>query len=707
MKKVKILSMVLAVCLMATCFGTAAVVAETPDVITYEDLVSLGTCTAGDIAGTIANLTDGQLYYVEMGGAGKYAILDLGQEYNLSKIVIHNRQEDEYRTPQFYNYLTVEISSDKSAWTPIDLSSATKNELKMTCATPGNARYIKVTVNNIAWLVLSEIEAYALKEKSLVGNIALGASVISTDTYEGSKASLVNLTDGSSTSGVAEIWGTANAYMQVDLGTELPITYLRLSTHESHLSNFDVQLSKTADFSNPVTWASYTEASPAPNGDAFIPSLNSGETYRYIRIQLTNGKSGMGILELEAYAKGFPSITELSNIALGKTVVHGGTGAATPESLTNGVLNDFAESWGSAGNYMQVDLGDYYKIDYVNVIPANEYHNDRFSIQLSDNSAFVNAVTIAEYSTESKALERNVNVAENKNKDARYRYVRLQYTGDRNDLAISELEVYPVVEAQTTGHANLAYGQKVLATSFTNPANLTDGNFETFSEGTGGGKNAVVVLDKPYQLSNVVVVPRIAITSDGYKPQDSERSDFKVEIATDAAFTDKIEYVQTGKIEDCKSLSIPVNDNKAYRYIRISQTDATYTLLTEVMAYGKDSIPAKVGGTGFTVANGMIADIEIAHDASFATNSELLVAVYDSDNRMTGVKHIDALQSKLDWTGNVSRIAVPEGLSFTAGGKVKVFCWAKDIQAQTSVEAADAKDIRVLRPICSADFLAQ
>lgn len=356
---------------------------------------------------------------------------------------------------------------------------------------------------------------------------------------------------------------------------------------------------------------------------------------------------------------------------------------------------------------MQVDLGDYYKIDYVNVIPANDSHNDRFSIQLSDNSAFVNAATIAEYSTGSKALEGNVNVAENTNKNARYRYVRLQYTGDRTGLAISELEVYPVVEAQTTDKANLAYGQKVLAVSFSNPANLTDGNFATFSEGTGGGKNAVVVLDKPYKLSSVVVVPRIAITSDGYKPQESERSDFKVEIVTDAAFTDKIEYVQTGKIEDCKSLSIPVTDNKEYRYIRISQTDATYTLLTEVMAYGKDSIPAKVGGTGFTVANGMIADVEIAHDASFATNSELLVAVYDSDNRMTGVKHIDALQSKLDWTGNVSRIAVPEGLSFTAGGKVKVFCWAKDIQAQTSVEAADAKDIRVLRPICSADFLEQ
>lgn len=76
---------------MATCFGTAAFAAETPEVITYEDLVSLGTCTEGDIAGPLANLTDGQLYYVEMGATGRYAILDLGQEYDLSKIVIHNR----------------------------------------------------------------------------------------------------------------------------------------------------------------------------------------------------------------------------------------------------------------------------------------------------------------------------------------------------------------------------------------------------------------------------------------------------------------------------------------------------------------------------------------------------------------------------------------------------------------------------------------
>lgn len=190
----------------------------------------------------------------------------------------------------------------------------------MTCATPGNARYIKVTVaNGIAWLAIAEIEAYALKEKSLAGNIALGASVISTDIYDGSKASLAYLTDGTS-SGAAEIWGTENAYMQVDLGTEVSITYLRLMTYPEpvHLSNFDVQLSKTADFSNPVTWASYTEGSPAHSGDVFIPSFNPEETYRYIRIQLTNNKSGMAILELEAYAKGFPSATELSNIALGK-----------------------------------------------------------------------------------------------------------------------------------------------------------------------------------------------------------------------------------------------------------------------------------------------------------------------------------------------------------------------------------------------------
>ena len=77
---------------MATCFGTAAFAAETPEVITYEDLVSLGTCTEGPVFNNnYAGLTDGYLYPVDMGASGTFATLDLGQEYNLSKIVIHNR----------------------------------------------------------------------------------------------------------------------------------------------------------------------------------------------------------------------------------------------------------------------------------------------------------------------------------------------------------------------------------------------------------------------------------------------------------------------------------------------------------------------------------------------------------------------------------------------------------------------------------------
>ena len=440
MKKGKILALILAACLLP-CFAVGAQAAER-----YEEIVSMGSCQAGsDLAGNYAGVTDGGLGYVELGGSGKFALLDLGEVKTLSKLVVHNRQ-DEYRDMEFYNHLKVEVSADNSDWTELPAASAAeKDDLHIVYPTPGTVRYIKATVHDVAWLVISEIEAWAEANLPEDGNVARHKPV---KRVNSNAENYANLTDGNTTT-YAEMWPHTNGYLQIDLLGCYKLEFLNLIgfNAEANLKNYKVEMSNDENFGsgNVVLLKEFGEGENAAKaGYNLIESPDKENGYRYIRISLINGQASTAIVELEAFACRERAVSE-KNLAFGKTAVttsDGGTG--TTEKLTDGNLATFWEQYSWNPAHAQIDLGGWYDLGLVVIVPrlTSDQPSERANIAVwgSEEENFNQHDVLAEVSAE--GLPYGENLVINLPQRTNYRYIRVVQSQQGQYTLLEEIMAY-------------------------------------------------------------------------------------------------------------------------------------------------------------------------------------------------------------------------------------------------------------------------
>jgi uncharacterized protein YjdB len=232
-------------------------------------------------------------------GYSQWALLDLGDQYDLSEVRLYPYQSRAYQ-------YTVEVSADGSSYTTVvDRSSNTQNGSVLTDTISATGRYVRLTVTGASgygggWVSINELEVEGeLANGPEPTNVALNQSVI----YSKIDVPNDNLVDGSTAD--ADRWSAQDfpQWALIDLGAQYDLSQFDLYPYQDRDYQYTIQVSTDGiNYTTVVDRSSNTEG-----GNVLSDTVSA--TGRYVRLTVTDGDDYTGIWvsinELEVF--GVPS----------------------------------------------------------------------------------------------------------------------------------------------------------------------------------------------------------------------------------------------------------------------------------------------------------------------------------------------------------------------------------------------------------------
>ena len=257
--------------------------------------VALGkTATASNVSGTYvaANAVDGSgsSRWSSDGSGNNSAWLqvDLGQSYNLSKVVLN------WESANATAY-KIQLSTNGSSWTDA-FSTTTATGGVETRTITGSARYVRmqgVTPRTQWGYSLYEFEVYGTSSQT-ASNVALGKTA-SASNVSGTYVA-ANAIDGSGSSRwSSDGSGNNSAWLQVDLGQSYTLSKVVLNWEAAYATGYKIQLS-----ANGSSWTDAFSTTTAAGG---VETRTFTGTARYVRMQGVTPKTtwGYSLYEFEVY----------------------------------------------------------------------------------------------------------------------------------------------------------------------------------------------------------------------------------------------------------------------------------------------------------------------------------------------------------------------------------------------------------------------
>ena len=460
-KRRHIPALLLACSMMCTLFPSAAIAEENGtqrNTVSEEQEISVRSAvqssTDGDYAA--ANAADGseETISATQDEANAWWRADLGQSVPVGTICLNETGGNEdYQVKVLDENLNV-------VWEQRQLSSAEGELTVETAGFPG--RYVEIRLNGTGSLRLSEVAVYEAE------NLALHKEADQSSIYEGHDASYAvdGNTDGNFAAGTTTHTNEdQNAWWQVDLGSEQPISYIQVFNRTDgavpmqRLSDYTVSV---LDEDQNTVWSMVQADYPDPS----VIHIAGGAVGRYVKIQL-NGKNYLSLSEVQVYKN--PYVRYEGSQTLEATNTDSGS---DKNALTDGDVRTWWQTgvMENASAEITLDLGTVTGLQELRITPQQYQgqdieHNDRperFDLWVSsDGENYVKAledesVPYADYndnSTKSIALH-----------GVQARYLKLDIlnpTGSHTEngqtyerISIAELDVVPMGTSLPTGTVN-------------------------------------------------------------------------------------------------------------------------------------------------------------------------------------------------------------------------------------------------------------
>jgi hypothetical protein len=228
-------------------------------------------------------------------GYSQWALLDLGDQYDLSEVRLYPYQS------RAYQYI-VEVSADGSSYTTVaDRSSNTQNGSVLTDTISATGRYVRLTVTGASgygggWVSINELEVDGeLAAGPEPTNVALNQSV----TFSNVDVPNDKLVDGSTAD--TDRWSAQNfpQWALIDLGAQYDLSQIDLYPYQDRDYQYTVEVSTDgSSYTTVVDRSSNTEG-----GNVLSDTVST--TARYVRLTVTDGDDYSGfwvsINELEVY----------------------------------------------------------------------------------------------------------------------------------------------------------------------------------------------------------------------------------------------------------------------------------------------------------------------------------------------------------------------------------------------------------------------
>ncbi|WP_371635026.1 discoidin domain-containing protein [Streptomyces zaomyceticus] len=335
--------------------------------------------------------------------------VDLGASQSLNWVNLRPRNDGASTGMGFPVDFTVQLSGDGTTWgTPV--VSQTGYPRPGDAGQPfwfqaQSARYIKVTGTKLSQdnfgryqMQLAALEASGGRYlMSSAVNLAKGAPVTSTSSYEADGFSRSNIVDGKRDSTAASQGFSSNdntganhtESVTVDLGTRQSVNwvslYPRTGTPESTGYSFPVDFTIEVSENN-TTWTKVAQRTGYPRpGNAVQPFPFNNRNARYIRVNATKlavpGDYRLQLAEFEVYGqKAFNSAQP--NLALGAAVTASSSYVDATWSPGGLVDNNTATGWSSSSDtgathteHVTADLGTLQSLNWITLRPRTDGGN--------------------------------------------------------------------------------------------------------------------------------------------------------------------------------------------------------------------------------------------------------------------------------------------------------------------------------------------
>lgn len=510
------------------------------------------------------------------GSAGNYVTVDLGGYYDISSICVYPYWGDD----RYYHY-SVFASLDGDQYEEIirkDNDNISVVEGDTWKIDQKVAHYVRVQIdyNSSPWgsIQLCELEVYGKEHTgSVFDNIAALKEITSEHLDNSAMLTDETLSDYVSVEH-ADI-------LSLDLADIYKIDEVKLYMKEHAEFAYRLYGSKDGEVYTKLAQGNITDST------AELSLTNINYRGRYIRVQLFNVDS-LELSELEVFGQKTTLGDPGENLAIGKTITASAT--ANGQGAANAIDGNVNTYWdgGSIGQYITVDLGDYYRLNEANIVTyfdGERYY--KYTISTSTDGTTFTPIAMK--------YDQTISSSEGTTHDMQQvlaRYVRITITYNSSkwgSVHLSELSIYGI--AADYDKENLAAQADVSASNSLidhGPALAADEDFTTYWQ--GGAQDVIT-----YDLKDLYAIDQITL----HPYQDEEVSYI---VSAGSTLDQCVPIIQKdGQNTQQETDHTYTFQNNRIRYIQIMIQDAQQQggKLAEVEVYGKRVVAAEDGDIAF------------------------------------------------------------------------------------------------------------